>query len=58
MAGMVNNLNAQFTRIHYFPVSAMGHEANSEVYEPWGVMESVSWIIQENPMLVEILAGK
>ncbi|GHV93997.1 hypothetical protein AGMMS50293_03170 [Spirochaetia bacterium] len=48
MAGMINNLAAQFSKIHYFPISAMGHEMNKpEAYDPWGIMEPVMWIIKE-----------
>jgi GTPase SAR1 family protein len=48
MAGMVNNMASQFSKIHYFPVSAMGHEIDkAESYDPWGVMEPVMWIIKK-----------
>jgi GTPase SAR1 family protein len=57
MAGMINNLTAQFSKIHYFPVSAMGHEIDtSEAYDPWGIMEPVMWVIKEkNQELLEII---
>lgn len=41
----VENLEAQFTNIHYFPVSAMGHSHDGSEYEPWGVMAPVDWIL-------------
>jgi hypothetical protein len=57
MAGMVNNLIAQFMNIHFYPVSAIGHEANkNEPYNPNGVLESVLWIIRDyNPALAGML---
>jgi hypothetical protein len=59
MSGAVNNLAAQFRTIHYFPVSAMGHEASGAAYQPWGVLESVMWIIKEyDPILAEMLRIK
>lgn len=60
MAGAINNLAAQFRTIHYFPASAMGHEANqNEAYDPWGVLEPVLWIIREyDPVLAELLRLK
>ncbi|MDR0908302.1 MAG: hypothetical protein LBM77_00920 [Spirochaetaceae bacterium] len=43
----LDNLEAQFSTIHYFPVSAIGHETtiNNESYKPWGVMAPMSWIL-------------
>lgn len=43
----IGNLEASFSNIHYFPVSAMGHSQNDEKYEPWGVTEPIDWIIRE-----------
>lgn len=42
---MVNEMEGRFSNVHYFPVSAMGHSQDGSVYEPWGVWESVSWMI-------------
>lgn len=44
----IENLEASFSNVHYFPISAMGHSQNNEKYEPWGVMEPVDWIITES----------
>ncbi|GHV94006.1 hypothetical protein AGMMS50293_03260 [Spirochaetia bacterium] len=56
MAGVVNNLAAQFSKIHYFPVSAMGHEDDKSAYDPWGIMEPVMWIIKKKDQrLLDIL---
>lgn len=41
----VDQLETQFATLHYFPVSAMGHSADGTAYEPWGVMESVEWML-------------
>jgi len=44
----VNNIEAMFTNIHYFPVSAIGHSAEfGKPYDPWGVFEAIEWIIKE-----------
>lgn len=45
LSAAVENLEAQFTNVHYFPVSAMGHEADGSRYEPWGVYESIEWML-------------
>lgn len=46
---VLNKLESEFGNIQYFAVSAMGHDAeNALPYEPWGVMEPVSWIVQQS----------
>lgn len=46
--GLLNMIDGEFENTQYFPVSAMGHEAEESVaYEPWGVVEPISWIIQQ-----------
>lgn len=46
--GVLNMIEGEFENIQYFPVSAIGHEAvQGTPYEPWGVMEPVSWLIQQ-----------
>ena len=42
---VVDNLETEFSNIHYFPVSAMGHEPDGTVYRPWGVTEAVEWML-------------
>ena len=42
---VVENLDTEFSNIHYFPVSAMGHEPDGTMYEPWGVTEAVEWML-------------
>lgn len=41
-------LESKFENIHYFPVSAIGHEMNNTAYEPWGVLEPVLWLMRCN----------
>ena len=41
-------LSAVFSKLHFFPVSAMGHSKDGTPFEPWGVMESMQWMIQES----------
>ena len=45
LSATVENLEAQFPNIHYFPVSAMGHSADGTEYEPWGILDPVEWIL-------------
>lgn len=42
---VVNTLEAKFHDVSYYPVSAIGHEPNSESYEPWGVLEPMEDIL-------------
>ena len=41
----VNLIEAEFSIIRYFPVSAMGHNNEEGPYEPWGVLEPVFWLM-------------
>lgn len=41
----VNLIEAEFSIIRYFPVSAMGHTMEEGPYEPWGVLEPVFWLM-------------
>lgn len=45
-ANTVNSLETQFSTIHFYPVSAIGHSAGSEC-TPWGVLEPVDWMIKK-----------
>lgn len=45
LSATVDNLETQFSNLHYFPVSAMGHSADGTPYEPWGVIEAVEWML-------------
>lgn len=41
LAATVDNLETQFSNLHYFPVSAMGHTPDGTPYEPWGIMDAI-----------------
>lgn len=45
MASAINDLEAQFTNIHYYPVSAQGHSADGTPFEPWGIMDAFDWML-------------
>lgn len=46
--GILNMIDSEFGNTQFFPVSAMGHEAEeASPYEPWGVIEPISWLIQQ-----------
>lgn len=45
LAATVDNLETQFSNLHYFPVSAMGHSADGTSYEPWGIMDAIEWML-------------
>lgn len=45
LSATVDNLETQFSNLHYFPVSAMGHSADGTPYEPWGIMDAVEWML-------------
>lgn len=42
----IERLELQFSNLHYFPVSAMGHNSVGESFEPWGVLEPVEWMFE------------
>lgn len=41
----VDELETQFSNLHYFPISAMGHTPDGTPYEPWGIMDAVEWML-------------
>lgn len=45
LSAAVDNLETQFSNLHYFPVSAMGHSSDGTPYEPWGIMDAVEWML-------------
>lgn len=45
MASAVNDLETQFSNIHYYPVSAQGHSSDGTEFEPWGIMEAIDWML-------------
>ena len=53
---VLNLIDSSFTNINFFPVSAMGHEANGSEYSSWGVLYPVLWIMeQKNKELYNML---
>lgn len=52
----VRAIESGFANVHYFPVSAIGHAANGEEYEPEHVIEPFYWLIRTTqPALAELL---
>lgn len=41
-------LEGQFTNVHFFPVSSMGHDYNGHTFEPFGVMEPFDWLMKQS----------
>ncbi len=44
----LDSIESNFTNISFFPISAMGHSSDGNKYEPWGVLESVEWLISKS----------
>lgn len=44
----INLIEAEFSNIRYFPVSAMGHSMEDGQYEPWGVIDPVLWLMSSD----------
>ena len=42
---VIKSLRSTFEIIHYFPVSAIGHDANGTAYTPQGVLTPFEWMI-------------
>lgn len=45
LSATVENLETEFSNLHYFPVSAMGHVPDGSEYEPWGVTDAIDWML-------------
>lgn len=45
LSAAVENLETEFSNLHYFPVSAMGHAPDGSEYEPWGVTDAIDWML-------------
>jgi len=51
-SNVINLVDAQFNRVQYYSVSAMGHPSlPGRKYEPWGVLEPIIWIMQQQGSL-------
>jgi len=59
LINVVNNIEATFTNISFFPVSAIGHTAGKgKAFTPVGVMEPVAWIAKKrHSRLARLLSG-
>lgn len=44
---VIDVVEAKFKNVKYYPVSAIGHEPNSEGYRPWGVLEPMIDILNQ-----------
>ena len=44
---VIKSLKSVFENINYFPVSAIGHEANGKMYTPQGVITPFGWMIAQ-----------
>jgi len=47
MGNAISILENQFSNIHYFVASAIGHEPNGSEFTPFGVQQCIDWIIRE-----------
>jgi hypothetical protein len=54
----VNLIDAKFNKIQYYPVSAMGHPAAyGQKYEPWGVLEPITWFLQQSALFQNVVSS-
>jgi GTPase SAR1 family protein len=48
LTNVLNNIEATFTNVSFFPVSAIGHKAEKgKAFAPVGIMEPVAWIAKK-----------
>ena len=48
LVNVINNIDATFTNVSFFPVSAIGHTAEEgKAFSPTGVIEPVAWIAKK-----------
>lgn len=57
MSSAVSAIDANFSNVHYYPVSAIGHEPDGEIYEPEHIMEPFERIITEADSALAELMG-
>ncbi|MDR1149259.1 MAG: hypothetical protein LBK66_11575 [Spirochaetaceae bacterium] len=54
----VNLIDAKFNKVQYYPVSAMGHPAAyGQKYEPWGVLEPITWFLQQSALFQNVVSS-
>jgi hypothetical protein len=50
----LNLINCEFSKVQYYAVSAMGHPPiQGKKYEPWGVLEPITWLLQQSSVLFQ-----
>ncbi len=47
LSELTSIIDARFKKVHYFLASPMGHEPDGSMFDSWGVLEPISWIIKE-----------
>ena len=59
LINVLNNIEATFTNVSFFPVSVMGHIAEKgKAFAPVGVIEPVAWIAKKRrSRLADLLSG-
>jgi len=57
MTNAISAIDANFSNVHYYPVSAIGHEPDGEAYEPEHIMEPFERIITEADSALAELMG-
>ena len=46
-ANFLKKMDIKFTKLHFFPVSSMGHSFDGNEYEPWGVLDALEYLLPE-----------
>ncbi|MDR1841210.1 MAG: GTPase domain-containing protein [Holophagales bacterium] len=55
----VNLIDAEFNRVQYYAVSAMGHPAAAgQKYEPWGVLEPIVWLMKQQGIFFQDVVSR
>lgn len=55
-ANFLKKMDIKFTKLHFFPVSSMGHSFDGEEYQPWGVLDALQYLLPEiDPELDKII---
>jgi len=50
----LNIIDSEYSNVQYFTASAMGHPPKpGQKYEPWGVMEPITWLLQQSGALFQ-----
>ncbi|MCD7956986.1 MAG: hypothetical protein LUG93_14810 [Lachnospiraceae bacterium] len=43
----VYSLEAKFTNVRYFPISAIGHAPDGSAFAPWGIEKVIKWLLPQ-----------